>query len=100
MKPGATAALTLGVGYVLGRRHKLRAALMLGAAAATGRLTRPSAKKPGDGGGGRPLGMVGRLGEAGRSAAVSAFARSADRLGDRLNQTAESMRHSSGGKEQ
>jgi hypothetical protein len=36
MKAGAQAALALGVGYVLGRRRKLRMTTMLAAAAATG----------------------------------------------------------------
>jgi hypothetical protein len=38
MKGGTQAALALGVGYVLGRRHKMRMATMLAAAAATGGL--------------------------------------------------------------
>jgi hypothetical protein len=38
MKGGTQAALVLGVGYVLGRRRKLRTATLLAAAAATGGL--------------------------------------------------------------
>lgn len=38
MKGGTQAALALGVGYVLGRRHKMRMATVMAAAAATGSL--------------------------------------------------------------
>ena len=38
MNSKAPVALAIGVGYVLGRTHKLRLALLLGAAAATGQL--------------------------------------------------------------
>ena len=38
MASGAPVALAIGVGYVLGRSHKLRWAVLLGTAAATGRL--------------------------------------------------------------
>ena len=38
MPGGAPVALAIGVGYVLGRSHKLRWALILGAAAASGRM--------------------------------------------------------------
>ncbi len=38
MKGGTQAALALGVGYVLGRRRKMRTTTMLAAAAATGGL--------------------------------------------------------------
>jgi hypothetical protein len=38
MATGAPVAMAIGVGYVLGRSHKLRWALLLGTAAATGRL--------------------------------------------------------------
>lgn len=39
MASGAPVALAVGVGYVLGRTHKLRWAVLLGTAAATGQLT-------------------------------------------------------------
>jgi len=100
MKPGATAALAIGAGYVLGRQHKLRAALMLGAAAASGRLARRPAPQETPNHNGRvrhrasPRGAVGKVRSAGRSVAVSAFARSADRLGERLTGTADALRSS------
>jgi len=40
MKGGAQAALALGVGYVLGRRRKMRLATMLAVGAATGGIGR------------------------------------------------------------
>ncbi|HTF10721.1 MAG TPA: hypothetical protein VK659_21365, partial [Asanoa sp.] len=70
MKPGGSAALAIGAGYVLGRQHKLRTALMLGAAAATGRLVRgPNGGRQGGGddkgNGGNGSGLMGKLGGAG-----------------------------------
>jgi hypothetical protein len=109
MKPGGSTALAVGVGYVLGRRHKLRAALMLGAAAASGRLAARGAGGGGQQGGGQQGGgqqpggsgggLVGKLTGAGRSVAMTAVARSADRIGERLNEAAASLRQggSSGG---
>jgi hypothetical protein len=38
MKGGTTAALALGVGYMLGRRRKMRTAALIAAGAATGRM--------------------------------------------------------------
>jgi hypothetical protein len=40
MKGGAQTALAIGVGYVLGRRRKMRLATMLAAGAATGGLAK------------------------------------------------------------
>ena len=92
MKPGGSAALAVGAGYILGRQHKLRTALMLGAAAASGRLI----KAPGGGGdqgdSGSQSGLLGKLSGAGKTAAISTFSRSADKIGERLSQTATSMR--------
>ncbi|GAA1867813.1 hypothetical protein [Asanoa iriomotensis] len=108
MKPGGSAALAMGVGYVLGRQHKLRTALMLGAAAAGGRMAARGQSgnghsgdgHSGNGSGGEAKGhshgLAGKLGSAGKSAAISAFARSADRVGDRLTERAAAMRGSGG----
>lgn len=41
MKSGMRAATALGIGYVLGRRKKLRTATMMAAAAAVGGTTGP-----------------------------------------------------------
>jgi hypothetical protein len=98
MNAGGSSALAVGVGYVLGRQHKLRTALMVGAAAAGGRL---AARNAGGGGGNgkdsnqgnhHGSGLVSKLGGAGKTAAVSAFMRSADRIGDRLTERATAMR--------
>ncbi|MEV4620161.1 hypothetical protein AB0J74_15815 [Asanoa sp. NPDC049573] len=97
MKPGGSAALAVGVGYVLGRQHKLRTALMIGAAAAGGRM---AARNAGGGGGNgkenqgkqHGSGLVSKLGGAGKTAAVSALVRSADRIGERLTERATAMR--------
>ncbi|GIF75186.1 hypothetical protein [Asanoa siamensis] len=111
MKPGGSAALAIGVGYVLGRQHKLRTALMLGAAAAGGRMA-ARRQQGGDqqggqggdeaqGGGAKPSsgGLVGKLGGAGKTAAIGVLTRSADRLGERLTERAASMRGGGSGKE-
>ncbi|SNT31157.1 hypothetical protein SAMN05421812_104414 [Asanoa hainanensis] len=111
MKPGGSAALAIGAGYVLGRQHKLRAAALLAAGAATGRIMRGgvgqigSSGQNGDGqsggnghgGGDGKSGLLGKLGGAGRSVAITAFARSADRIGDRLTERAAAMRQGSSG---
>jgi hypothetical protein len=103
MKPGGSTALMIGAGYVLGRQHKLRAALMMGAAATAGRM---AARGAGGGGGQQGgadqakssgSGLLGKLGGAGKSAAIGAFARSADRIGDRLTERAASMRQGGSG---
>lgn len=94
MKPGGSAALAIGVGYVLGRRHKLRAALMLGAAAASGRLVRGQAAGSKEEGAKRGSGLVGKLGGTGKTAAIGVVTRSVDRIGDRLNEKAASLRQS------
>ncbi len=99
MKPGS-ATLAIGVGYVLGRQHKLRTALMLGAAAAGGKLAashgQENSQQGGDQSKGHGSGLVGKLSGAGKTAAISAFTRSADKLGDVLTERAASMRGGSG----
>ncbi|HEV7710022.1 MAG TPA: hypothetical protein VGP16_17645 [Asanoa sp.] len=99
MNPGGSSALAIGVGYVLGRQHKLRTALMVGAAAAGGRLAARNAGGGGNGdkgkdnqGGHHGSGLVGKLGGAGKTAAISALVRSADRIGERLTERATAMR--------
>lgn len=100
MKRAGNIALAMGVGYVLGRRRKLRKALVLGAAVATGRLAKRPAGRvlggaegdetPGD------SGALARLGGAGKAAARTAFSRPVDILSERINETAEALRQ--GGK--
>ncbi len=96
MKHTARVGLGIGLGYVLGRQRKLlRTALLLGAAAAAGRLPaiRGGAVARRDGSAQSHVpNAVGRLGEAGIAAARSAVSRPVTRLGDRLNATAETLR--------
>ena len=98
-------AIAIGVGYLLGRRQKMRTALALGAAAAAGRISRdPRAvlhrgrellgKAP-------VLGEVGGLSKpltaAGKAAAVGAVSKGIDSMGDRIRRRADALR---GGGEQ
>jgi hypothetical protein len=109
MKGGTQAALVLGVGYVLGRRHKLRTATLLAAAAATGGLGSlgGSALRRGI----KMLGstealsglspqladlaqtMRGDLVDAGKAAAVAAMNNRIGSLSDTLHERAESLRN-------
>ncbi|GIF66805.1 hypothetical protein Ais01nite_48400 [Asanoa ishikariensis] len=98
MKPGGSAALAIGAGYVLGRSHKLRAAALLAAGAAGGRLMRGGGSGESDqSGGGGKSGLLGKLGGAGRTAAIGAVTKSADRIGERLAERAAAMRQGSSG---
>jgi hypothetical protein len=104
MKPGLKVAGAIGVGYLLGRRHKMRMALTLGAAAAAGQLghardvlkeqttekltsseTMGTLADPGK-----------RLLDAGKSAAVAAVANRIGTLSDQLEERAEAVRHPGG----
>lgn len=108
MKGGTQAALALGVGYVLGRRRKMRMATMMAAAAATGGLG-------GLGGtalrrGAKMLGSTETLGkfapqlgeladtvrsdlmEAGKAAAAAAVTNRIESLTDSLHERAEMVR--------
>ncbi|MER7211248.1 hypothetical protein ABT340_29690 [Streptosporangium sp. NPDC000239] len=101
VKCGVQMALAVGAGYFLGRRHKLRTALALAAAGATGRL--------GMGGGGllqqglKQLGaspelekltqnVRGELLDVGKAAARAAASRQIDSLTSKLHERAESLR--------
>jgi hypothetical protein len=93
MNSTGSVALAIGVGYVLGRRHKLRTALMLGGAVASGRLSKKSASGGDEAPAADGEGMFAKLGGAGRAAARAALTRPAERLGDRLAASAASLRH-------
>jgi hypothetical protein len=87
----------MGAGYVLGRKHKMRLALLLGAAAASGRL--PSApgellkRSPlGSATGLDKAGLGGRLAQAGKAAAVTVASSQIESITDRLHSRAESLR--------
>jgi hypothetical protein len=109
MKGGTQAALVLGVGYVLGRRHKLRTATLLAAAAATGGLgglggaaLRRGIKTLGStealGGLSPQLAGIaetvrGDLVDAGKAAAIAAVNNRIGSLSDTLHERAESLRN-------
>ncbi|HEY0699971.1 MAG TPA: hypothetical protein VGD43_19435 [Micromonospora sp.] len=101
MNSKARIGLAVAVGYVLGRRRKLRTALTLAAAVAAGRIS---------GGGGQLVGrglsalqgkphldkLGGRgtsLGVAGRAAATAAVGSGVDALSGRLRRKSEKLRH-------
>jgi hypothetical protein len=108
MKAGAQAALALGVGYVLGRRRKLRLTTMLAAAAATGgagslggvafrRGLKMLSSAGAIGDLGPQLGEIaetvrGDLVDAGKAAALAAVNERIGSLSDTLHDRAESLR--------
>ncbi|SBT52275.1 hypothetical protein [Micromonospora narathiwatensis] len=104
MKSGARIALAVGLGYVIGRRRKLRSALTLAAAVAIGRAS----QQPGgllkygtDLLNTSPqLGNLARLGgplaTAGRAAATAAAGGGIDALSGRLRDGADALRRRSG----
>jgi len=107
MGNNARIAIAIGVGYVLGRRRKMRTALTLGAAAAAGRISRdPRAvlhrgaellgKAP-------VLGEVAGLGNplaaAGKAAAVGAVSKGIDSMGERIRRRADALRGGGEGEE-
>jgi hypothetical protein len=83
MNPGGSTALAVSVGCLLGRQHKLRAALMLGRSGGRSNGRAASAGSPGNRRGDHSSasgrGLVSKLGRAGKSAAIGVFARSAGR---------------------
>jgi hypothetical protein len=109
MKGGAPVALALGVGYILGRRRKMRLATMLAVGAATGGIggLGPAVLKRGV----KYLGssdLAGDLGpqvtdivstirgdllDAGKAAAAAAVTSRMDSLTDSLHQRAETLRN-------
>ena len=109
MKCSAQAALALGVGYMLGRRRKMRLATMLAVGAATGGAARlgPAAVKQGS----KYLGKAdigGALGpqvaeivdtvrgdllDAAKAAAAAAVTSRIDALSDSLHERAEMLRY-------
>jgi hypothetical protein len=108
MKCGTQMALGVGAGYLLGRTRKMRLAIGLGAAAATGGfggVTSKLLKRGTDlAGANGMLGKVtpeltevtdmvrGELVEVGKAAAVAALRGQLNRVSDRLHEQAESLR--------
>jgi hypothetical protein len=109
MKGGATTALAIGVGYVLGRRRKMRLATMLAVGAATGGLAKlgPLALRQGAkyldktdiaGTLGPQVGEIvdtlrGDLLDAGKAAAAAAVTSRIDSLSENLHDRAETLRN-------
>lgn len=109
MKGGATTALAIGVGYMLGRRRKMRLATMLAAGAATGGLAKlgPLALQQGTkylgktdiaGALGPQVGEIvdtlrGELLDAGKAAAAAAVTSRIDSLSDNLHERADALRN-------
>jgi len=109
MKGGAQTALALGVGYILGRRRKMRLATMLALGAATGGAAKlgPAALRQGT----KYLGktdIAGALGpqvteivntvrgellDAAKGAAAAAVTSRVDSLSDNLHERAETLRN-------
>lgn len=100
MKSGPQLALAVGFGYLLGRRKRLRTALVLGAAAAVGRLSRDPRQLLTHGTralGASPelsrvAGLGGPLVEAGKAAARAAVTNRIDSVSERLSQRSEGLR--------
>ncbi|MEU2612461.1 hypothetical protein ABZ570_12910 [Micromonospora sp. NPDC007271] len=108
MKSGVRIALAVGLGYVIGRRRKLRTALTLAAAVAVGRAS----QQPG---GLRKYGtdllntspqlsnltrIGGPLATAGKAAATAAAGSGIDALSGKLRGSAEALRRRSGAGQQ
>ena len=81
----------IGLGYLLGRRRRLRAAMLLGAAVAMTRSARFSAVLPGALPGSAPR-AVAKLGLAGRAAARTALEQPLQTLGQRIEHAADAVR--------
>ncbi|MET7748296.1 hypothetical protein [Micromonospora sp. NPDC005367] len=100
MNSGARIGLAVGLGYLIGRRRKLRTALALAAAVAAGRATmHPGGlmKRGADLLSSSPhLGNLGRLGGpfamAGKAAATAAAGSGVDALSDKLHSSADALR--------
>ena len=107
MKGGARIAVGVGIGYMLGRTHKMRLALMLAGAGLSGRLpgTPQELMKRGVSalGSSPELGKItesvrGELLGAARAAAVTAASNQIDSLNERLQQGGGLLRSKSGGR--
>ncbi|GLY23456.1 hypothetical protein [Micromonospora sp. NBRC 101691] len=99
MKSGTRIGLAVGLGYVLGRRRRLRTALTLAAAVAAGRMSRDPAglRKLGDLVQASPqLSNLSRLGGplvgAGRAAATAAVGSGIDAVSGKLRGRADALR--------
>jgi hypothetical protein len=100
MGNGVRIAAAVGLGYLLGRTRKMRVALMLAGAGATGRLGKNPAMLVRQGmnvlGSSKELSTLGetvrgRLAEAGKAAAVTAVSSQVDSLSDKIEQRTRSL---------
>jgi hypothetical protein len=100
VKRGPHLAIAVGLGYLLGRRRKLRTALALGAAAAIGRLSRDPGQLLARGtkalGGSAEMRRVAELGgplvEAGKAAARAAVSNRIGAMSERVQDRGEALR--------
>ncbi|MFF5228329.1 hypothetical protein [Dactylosporangium sp. NPDC000521] len=100
MKRALQITLAIMVGYILGRRRKLRMAMLLGAAAAAGRVSGNPADLLAQGrklAGGSPTighlsGLARPLVDAGRAAARTAVSQRIESVSDRLRDRSEALR--------
>lgn len=100
MGNGVRIAAAVGVGYLLGRTRKMRVALMLVGAGATGKLGKSPAMLLRQGmnvlGSSKELSTLtdtvrGRLAEAGKAAAVTAVSSQVDSLSDKIEQRTRAL---------
>lgn len=100
MGSNARIAMAVGLGYLLGRRKKMRTAMAFGAAIAAGRYSRdPAALLERGGellGTSSPLGQVGGLTKpltaAGKAAAAGVVSRGIESVGDRIKRRTDALR--------
>jgi hypothetical protein len=100
MGSNARIAMAVGLGYLLGRRKKMRTAMAVGAAIAAGRVSRNPASLLQRGGellGNTPAlgqlsGLSKPLADAGKAAAAGMVSRGIESMGDRIRQRTDSLR--------
>ncbi|MEV1143457.1 hypothetical protein [Micromonospora sp. NPDC049799] len=108
MNNGARIGLAVGAGYLLGRRRKLRKALVLAAAVAAGRASQNSGGLMNAGSrllqSSPQLGNLGRLGgplvAASKAAATAAAGSGIDAVGGKLRGSADALRRKGGAGQQ
>src|ERR1700754_2533202 len=100
MGSNARVAMAVGLGYLLGRRKKMRTAVAVGAAIAAGRFSRDPMSLLQRGGEllgnssvlGQVSGLTKPLTAAGKAAAAGVVSRQIDSVGDRIKRRADALR--------
>lgn len=100
MGSNARIAMAVGLGYLLGRRKKLRTAMAVGAAIAAGRVSRNPGSLLQRGGEllgntqalGQLSGLTKPLTDAGKAAAAGMVSRGIDSMGDRIKRRTDGLR--------